>query len=101
MPACLAAEHTPKLAVIGDLDSPRGALELLAEIRDVDREGAPWTPDLPIIVVSPRGHELDMLRAFEAGADDFLARPGSVSRAAGAPASGSAPQRESRRARGG
>lgn len=61
--------------MIGDLKSPRGALELLGEIRDVDREGAPWQPDLPIIVVSPRGRELDMLRAFEAGADDFLTRP--------------------------
>ena len=71
----LAANHTPKLAVIGDLNSPRGALELLREIREVDREGASWTPDLPVIVVSPLGHELDMLRAFEAGADDFLARP--------------------------
>lgn len=71
----LAANHTPKLAVIGDLNSPHGALELLREIRDVDRKSAPWTPDLPIIVVSPRGHELDMLRAFEAGADDFLTRP--------------------------
>jgi DNA-binding response OmpR family regulator len=71
----LATDHAPKLAVIGDLNSPRGALELLGEIRDVDREGALWTPDLPIIVVSPRAHELDMLRAFEAGADDFLTRP--------------------------
>ena len=71
----LASDHAPKLAVIGDLKSPRGALELLGEIRDVDREGAPWQPDLPIIVVSPRGRELDMLRAFEAGADDFLTRP--------------------------
>jgi CheY-like chemotaxis protein len=71
----LAANHAPKLAVIGDLNSPRGALELLGEIRDEDREDAPWTPDLPIIVVSPGGHELDMLRAFEAGADDFLTRP--------------------------
>jgi DNA-binding response OmpR family regulator len=71
----LASDHEPKLAVIGDLNSPRGALELLGEIRDVDRRDAPWTPDLPIIVVSPRGHEMDMLRAFEAGADDFLSGP--------------------------
>jgi DNA-binding response OmpR family regulator len=71
----LAADHAPKLAVIGDLKSPRGALELLGEIRDLEGEGAPWRQDLPIIVVSQRGHELDMLRAFEAGADDFLTRP--------------------------
>jgi DNA-binding response OmpR family regulator len=71
----LAGNAAPKLVVIGDLNSPRGALELLGEIRDIEREGAPWTPDLPIIVVSPRANELDMLRAFEAGADDFLTRP--------------------------
>jgi DNA-binding response OmpR family regulator len=71
----LAAEQMPKLAIIGDLNSPRGALELLGEVRDTEREGAPWTPDLPIVVVSPCGRELDMLRAFEAGADDFLTHP--------------------------
>jgi DNA-binding response OmpR family regulator len=71
----LAARRLPKLAVIGDLDSPRGALELLGEIRAADRERVPWTRELPVIVVSSRAHELDMLRAFDAGADDFLARP--------------------------
>jgi DNA-binding response OmpR family regulator len=71
----LAAAGGPRLAIVGDLKSPHGALELLAEIRDAEREGAPWTPDLPIIVLAPQGHELDMLRAFEAGADDFLIRP--------------------------
>jgi DNA-binding response OmpR family regulator len=70
----LAAGSEPRLAVIGDLKSPRGALELVLEIRD-DRGGAPWAPDLPIILLAPRGHELDMLRAFESGADDFLTRP--------------------------
>ena len=71
----LAAERVPKLAVIGDLDSPRGALELLGEIREANRERAPWRHELPVIVVSSLVHEPDMLRAFEAGADDFLARP--------------------------
>jgi DNA-binding response OmpR family regulator len=32
----LAAERVPKLAVIGELDSPRGALGLLGEIREAD-----------------------------------------------------------------
>jgi DNA-binding response OmpR family regulator len=71
----LAAERAPKLAVIGDLDSPRGAMEMLGEIREADRKRAPWTHELPVIVVSSRADELDVLRAFEAGADDFLARP--------------------------
>jgi DNA-binding response OmpR family regulator len=71
----LAAQRMPKLVVIGDLDTPRDALVLLGEIRDSDRESAPWTRELPVIVVSSGGQELDMLRAFEAGADDFLPRP--------------------------
>jgi DNA-binding response OmpR family regulator len=71
----LAAARVPKLAVIGDLDTPRGALELLEEIREADREHASWMCELPVIVVSSRAQELDALRAFETGADDFLARP--------------------------
>jgi DNA-binding response OmpR family regulator len=71
----LASQRLPKLAVLGDLDSPRGGLELLGEIREADRERAPWTPELPVIVVSSSAGELDVLRVFEAGADDFLARP--------------------------
>jgi DNA-binding response OmpR family regulator len=71
----LASELMPKLAVLGDLDSPRGGLELLGEIRETVRARAPWTGELPVVVVSSSAHELDVLRAFEAGADDFLARP--------------------------
>jgi DNA-binding response OmpR family regulator len=71
----LAGQRAPKLTVLGDLDSPRGALELLGEIRAADWKRAPWGRELPVIMVSSRARELDLLRAFEAGADDFLARP--------------------------
>jgi DNA-binding response OmpR family regulator len=71
----LAGTSAPKLAVLGWLDAPRGALALLDEIRQPDRAGAPWDRALPAIVVGAQARELDMLRAFEAGADDFLARP--------------------------
>jgi DNA-binding response OmpR family regulator len=71
----LADRSVPKLAVLGGLDSPRGALELLREIREADHGRVPWEPGLPTIVVASQAQELDMLRAFEAGADDFLARP--------------------------
>jgi DNA-binding response OmpR family regulator len=71
----LADRSAPKLAVLGGLDSPRGALELLDEIRTADPGCAVWERGLPAIVVGSQAHELDMLRAFEAGADDFLARP--------------------------
>jgi DNA-binding response OmpR family regulator len=83
----LARICQPGLAILGDLESPLGALDLLSEIRCADRRvlhahrqglpcnGDPWPRDLPAIVVSSRVCEPDLLRAFEAGADDFLARP--------------------------
>jgi DNA-binding response OmpR family regulator len=71
----LAAGIAPKLAVLGSLDSPRGALGLLEEIRHAEHARAPWDPAMPTIVLGAKAHELDMLRAFEAGADDFLAGP--------------------------
>ena len=71
----LAAQRMPKLVVIGDLEEPRDAMMLLGEIRKTDQERVLWARALPVIVVSSLGAELDMLRAFEAGADDFLARP--------------------------
>lgn len=72
----LAGRCTPRLTVIGDLDSPRGALELLSQIRHVARERAPGVGEMPVIVLGKSLGEADVLRAFEAGADDFLARPG-------------------------
>jgi DNA-binding response OmpR family regulator len=67
----LAGARTPRLAVLGWL----GALELLREIRRSGLSDTPWDQALPAIVVGSTARELDMLRAFEAGADDFLARP--------------------------
>ncbi len=75
----LAARRMPKLVIIGDLEKPRDALALLGEIRASDRESAPWARGLPVIVVSSRSEELDMLRAFEAGADDFSLAPLGIS----------------------
>jgi DNA-binding response OmpR family regulator len=36
---------------------------------------SPWPTGLPVIVVSSHDGEPDVLRAFDAGADDFLTRP--------------------------
>jgi CheY-like chemotaxis protein len=70
----LARLSAPSLAVLGSLEAPPGALELLREIRRAEEPDTPWHASLPAIVVGYRGRELEMLRAFEAGADDFLAR---------------------------
>jgi two-component system, OmpR family, response regulator len=76
----LARALRPALLVLGDLDSPAGALELLAEVRMGARArrlhpDSPWDADLPTIVVGSKAQEPDLLRAFAAGTDDFLARP--------------------------
>jgi|SRR5580698_4706340 DNA-binding response OmpR family regulator len=71
----LANASTPRLALLGWLDSPRGALALLEEIRHSSGTPGSWDRALPAIVVGSRARELDTLRAFEAGADDYVARP--------------------------
>jgi DNA-binding response OmpR family regulator len=71
----LASRRPPRLIVLGDVDSPRGALELLEEIRRAARGRALWVREIPVIMVGENANELSMLRAFESGADDFMARP--------------------------
>jgi DNA-binding response OmpR family regulator len=82
----LARSHPPDALLLGPLDPPRGSLDLLAEIRrggssrgvadgSWSRPGvSPWTDGLPVLVLGSPA-VLDLVRAFEAGADDFLARP--------------------------
>ncbi len=76
----LARADPPRLALLGELETSGAALELLREIRGdglLRRRGAasPWPEGLPVIVMSSKVEEPDLLRAFDAGADDFLARP--------------------------
>jgi len=75
----LARAHTIRAIVLGVLDAPRGALDLLEEIRDPNPHrsfgGGAWEEDLPAILLSPSATQLELLRAFEMGADDFIAYP--------------------------
>jgi DNA-binding response OmpR family regulator len=70
----LAVMEPPALVVLGALDTPTGALALLHMIR-LGHPDAPWRQDVPLILLSARTQECDLLRAFEAGADDFMAYP--------------------------
>jgi DNA-binding response OmpR family regulator len=71
----LAGASPPTLAVLGGLDSPRGAQTLLEEIRGPEHGDTPWDRALPTILLGHHAQEPDMLRAFDAGADDFLCGP--------------------------
>jgi DNA-binding response OmpR family regulator len=63
--------------VLGGLDPPRASLELLEEIRACIGR-TPWDKCLPAIVLTRGAGQLDLLRAFEAGTDDFIASNGHV-----------------------
>jgi DNA-binding response OmpR family regulator len=65
----------PDLAIV-DLGLPDGdGLELLAHVRAADRIAGRLDPDLPLLVLSGRVSELDRLRGFERGCDDYMLKP--------------------------
>jgi DNA-binding response OmpR family regulator len=71
----LARAQSIRAVLLGRLDSRRGALDLLDEIRGSERgpaDASIWEECLPAIVLSPNAGQLEMLRAFEIGADDFV-----------------------------
>ena len=71
----LIAERQPELAVI-DLGLPdRDGLELLREVRSSARQGGGLDSQLPVLILSGRGSELDRIRGFERGTDDYLVKP--------------------------
>lgn len=71
----LIQTHFPDLALI-DLGLPdRDGLELLEWVRGTDRVLGRADPDLPILLLTGRIGELDRLRAFGRGCDDYVTKP--------------------------
>jgi len=65
----------PALAIV-DLGLPDGSgLELIARVRAADGIASRLDPAVPLLVLSGRTGELDRMRAFERGADDFVCKP--------------------------
>ena len=65
----------PDLAVL-DLGLPDGdGLELLRRLRGTERILGGIDPDLPVLILSGRTGELDRLRGFSRGCDDYVAKP--------------------------
>lgn len=63
-------------AAIVDVGLPGGSgLDLVTTVRSADGLATRVNPQLPILVLSGHAQELDRLRAFERGCDDFLAKP--------------------------
>jgi len=77
-PAALRVQlenHRPELLVLGDFDGPGASARLLAALRNGQEPFAGLCAETPTIVLAADGGELALLRAFEAGADDFIAKP--------------------------
>jgi DNA-binding response OmpR family regulator len=65
----------PDLAIV-DLGLPdMDGLELLRHVREADRIAGRLDPDLPLLVLSGRAGDLDRLRGFDRGADDYISKP--------------------------
>lgn len=65
----------PDLALV-DLGLPDGSgLDLIASVRAADGIASRLDPGLPLVILTGRAGELDRLRGFERGADDYVAKP--------------------------
>ena len=63
----------PDLVVLDLMLPGRNGLEVLRELRDEST-----TRELPVLVLTARGAEMDKLLGFEHGADDYMTKPFSV-----------------------
>jgi DNA-binding response OmpR family regulator len=71
----LLESSSPDLAIV-DLTLPDGdGLAILSTVRQADRATGRINPDLPLLVLSGRAGELDRVRGFERGCDDYLTKP--------------------------
>jgi DNA-binding response OmpR family regulator len=65
----------PDLAIV-DLGLPDGSgLDLIGRVRAADGLASRLDPAVPVVVLSGRSSELDRVRGFERGADDFVVKP--------------------------
>jgi DNA-binding response OmpR family regulator len=65
----------PDVAIV-DLGLPDGSgLDLIGRVRGADGIASRLDPGMPIVVLSGRAGELDRVRGFERGADDFVPKP--------------------------
>lgn len=70
--AVLAANHHPDVAIV-DVNAGSG-LRFARAVRQ-ERMGGDVDAGLPLILLGGEGGELETLRSFEAGADDYLSKP--------------------------
>ena len=60
-------EHSPDVVVLDVALPGKSGFEVLQEIRR--------TSDVPVLMLTARGEELDQVRGLEMGADDYVVKP--------------------------
>jgi DNA-binding response OmpR family regulator len=65
----------PDLVLLDLLLDGGSGLTVLDRVRAADGLGSRIDPDLPVIVVSARAGEVDRVRGFARGADDYVVKP--------------------------
>ena len=70
-----ATRGAPALLLLGDFERLGESIALLREIRGGDGRHGQLDPAPPVVVLSGDRGELAVLRSFDAGADDHLAKP--------------------------
>jgi len=69
-------ELSPPDVVVVDVALPDGSgLDLVARVRGSAQAGTRVDPGLPMLVLSGLGGELDRVRGFDRGADDYVVKP--------------------------
>jgi DNA-binding response OmpR family regulator len=67
--------HQPDLALV-DVALPDGSgLDLISRVRAADGVASRLDPRTPLVVLTGRGGEIDRVRGFERGADDYVVKP--------------------------
>jgi DNA-binding response OmpR family regulator len=69
----------PDLAVVDVVLPDACGLDLVRAVRTADGVASRVDPTTPVLVLSGRASELDRLRGFERGADDYVVKPFSYS----------------------
>jgi DNA-binding response OmpR family regulator len=65
----------PDLVLLDLLLEGGNGLTVLDRVRAADGLGSRIDPDLPVIVLSARAAEVDRVRGFARGADDYVVKP--------------------------
>ena len=66
----LAADHKPAVVVLDVMLPYVSGFELMSQIRRT-----PGWENVPVIVLTSKSHESDILRAFDSGVNDYVVKP--------------------------